>query len=369
MSSSVPEYFHGFGVTSAKNWNQPELVKYKHKPLNPNDVVVKVNACGVCGSEIHVVKGNWGPLLRDDSVVGHEIVGNVVWVGDQAKDIFEIGQRVGIGAQSGCCGECVNCLQGYEQNCTSTVLTYNWIDPRSENYVTQGGYADYAVADHKCVYPIPDKLPTNYAAPLLCGGLTVFTPLYRWLGDNGKGKSVAITGIGGLGHMAILFAKALGADVTAISRSSAKKDHSLKMGASDFIATGEDTEWFNKYDSKFDYILNCASGFSGIDFEKMFQALKVNGEIISIGAPAQDESITFKPWPMLFKNLKIGGSVTGSKKDALKMLEVAAAFDVHPWIQELPISADACGEALTKTDNGEVRYRFVLTEFDNAFAE
>lgn len=365
---SVPDFFQGYGVTSSEKWNEPELVKYKHKPLNANDVVIKVHACGVCGSEIHTVKANWGPLLRNDSVVGHEIVGNVVWVGENAKDEFKIGQRVGVGAQSGCCGECENCLQGYEQNCKFTTLTYNWVDTRADNYVTQGGYADYAVADFKCTYPIPEELPSNFAAPLLCGGLTVFTPLYRWLGENGKGKTVGITGIGGLGHMAILFAKALGADVVAISRSNAKKEHSLKMGAVDFIATGEDPEWFTKNDSKFDYILNCASGFSGIDFDKMFQTLKLNGEIVSVGAPSQGETISFSPWLMLFKNLRISGSVTGSKKDALKMLEVASAHKVHPWIEELPISAESCGEALTKTDNGEVRYRFVLTEFEKAFS-
>lgn len=366
-TQGIPEVFKGFGVDKPENWSSPKLVEYKPKPLRDTDVVLKVECCGICGSDIHTVRGDWGPLGRNDLVVGHEIVGNVTWVGKDVKNI-SVGQRVGVGAQSSCCTKCEQCINQNEQHCKNMVSTYNNQDPDADNYVTQGGYASYKVANEACVFPIPEGIESVHAAPLLCGGLTVFSPLIRTLGFDATGKTVGIIGIGGLGHMAIQFARALGAEVVAISRSSSKKEQTKQMGASGFIATGEEKDWSEKYSDKFDMLLNCATSFSSLDFTSLLSTLKPLGSLVSVGAPSVSETINLAPFSLLVKGIKVSGSLIGSKEEAIKMFEIAAAKGVKPWVEEVPLNEENCGKALTRCDEGDVRYRFVLTKFDEAFA-
>ncbi|OBA23504.1 GroES-like protein [Metschnikowia bicuspidata var. bicuspidata NRRL YB-4993] len=366
MSSSVPDTFKGFAISSSKTWNEPKLVSYKRKPILSTDVVVKNICCGVCASDVHTVRESWAPIQRDDLVVGHEIVGHVVEVGDDVKTI-KVGDRIGIGASTSACGECRRCKSDNENYCAKVVSTYNAPDSFSDGYITQGGYASHSIASEKFCFPIPEKLDSHVAAPLMCAGLTVYSPLVRIIGHLSH-PVVAVVGIGGLGHLALQFAKALGAEVYAFSRGSSKKADALSLGADGFIATQEEDGWEEKYQDKFDLVLNCASGADDFPVEKYLQTLAVGGTLHSAGLPPSDETFSVHPMSFLLNFSSLSSSHLGSKKEALDMLKLSADKGIKPLIQEIPITAKGAGEALTKCDNNDVRYRFVLTDFEKAFA-
>lgn len=363
---SVPQVIKGIGCTDPKNWASPKHLEYEPKKFLPTDVMVKVEYCGVCGSDFHTISGSWGPYADDKCVVGHEIVGKAIKVGDQVTEV-KVGDYVGIGAASSACHDCKMCKEDNEQYCFKGIGTYNSTDYHSDNYVTKGGYASHAVASISHIFPIPDHLPREVAGPLMCGGLTVFSPLYRALHGDGKGKLVGVVGIGGLGHLAVKFGKALGAKVVAFSRSSKKKEEVLEMGADDFIATGEDTDWNKKFVKEFDVILNCASNFTDIKFEQYLPTIAVGGEFILVGAPPVQETMTFHPFLLLANNTTLKGSGIGSKKEALAMLKLAADKKIYPIIEKLPINEANVAEVLDRVGKSDVRYRFVLTDFDKCF--
>lgn len=362
---TVPQYFKGFGVDKSENWNKPQLVEYEPKKLASHEVMLENIACGLCGSDIHTLQGNWTKLNRKDLVVGHEIVGKVIAVGENVTQV-KVGDRCGIGACSKSCMNCDRCEHDNEQYCLTKVATYNSVDHET-GYVTQGGYSSHSIAHEQYVFPIPDALESNVAAPLMCAGLTVFSPLVRNIGEDGKGKTVGIIGIGGLGHLAIQFANALGANVIAFSRSSSKKEQALSMGAHGFVATGEEKDWASKYTDKFDFILNCASGIDGLNLNEYLSVLRVDARFVSVGLPPVKDNFEVSPFSFLQSASSFGSSLLGSKKEALYMLQLAAENKVKPWIEEVPISAESCGQALTRCDKGDVRYRFVFTDFDKAF--
>ncbi|KAM9904916.1 hypothetical protein OXX69_007386 [Metschnikowia pulcherrima] len=366
MTVSVPDTFKGFAVSASDKWNQPKLVSFERKKILPTDVVIKNICCGLCGTDIHTVQENWGPLKRKDAVVGHEIIGNVIAVGDDVKTI-KIGDRVGIGAASTSCGDCSRCKNDNEQYCPKGVSTYNAVDSFADDYVTQGGYASHSIANEQFCFPIPDKLDSAVAAPLMCAGLTVYSPLVRNIGKREK-PVVGIIGIGGLGHLALQFAKALGAEVYAFSRGSSKKKEALSFGADGFIATQEDEGWEKKYFDKFDLILNCASGVDDFSLDKYLSTLVVDGRFVSAGLPPSGDTFAVHPFTFVRNATSFGSSLLGSKAEALEMLELAAEKGIKPMIEEVPISEQSCGEALTRCNDGDVRYRFVFTDYDKAFA-
>lgn len=362
---AFPDKFQGFGVDKHENWAHPKFVEYERRQLNAGDVAVEIECCGLCGSDIHTILGAWGAINRPDLVVGHEIIGKVVAVGDSVKE-FKEGDRVGIGAAAFSCGECNRCHHDNEQYCTKKSGTYNAKDPRANGYITQGGYASHAIAGEQFVFAIPESLPLKYAAPLMCAGLTVFSPIVRNVGYDG-GKKVGIIGLGGLGHLAVMFAHHLGHKVTVFSRSLAKRDQAKELGADDFVATGEEKDWADAHFDEFDFILNCASGVDGMALEEYLKTLVVNGRFVSVGLPPSDKKFEVSPATFLRMAGSFGASLLGSKAEAMKMLEIAAENKVYPWIEEVPISEQGCHEALTRCDAGDVRYRFVFTEFDKAF--
>lgn len=366
MTVSIPETFKGFAVSSADNWNKPKLVSFEHKKVLPHDVVIKNICCGLCGTDVHTVRENWGPLKRKDAVVGHEIIGNVIAVGDDVKSI-KVGDRVGIGAASGACSDCSRCHSDNEQYCSKGFATYNDIDTFADNYVTQGGYASHSIANENFCFPIPDKLDSVVAAPLMCAGLTVYSPLVRNIGKI-ENPVVGIIGIGGLGHLALQFAKALGAEVYAFSRGSSKKKEALGFGADGFIATQEEEGWEKKYHDKFDLILNCASGVDDFSLDKYLLTLVVDGRFVSVGLPPAGDTLSVHPFTFVRNATSFGASLLGSKVEAAEMLELAAEKGIKPMVEEVPITEESCGEALTRCENGDVRYRFVFTKFDEAFA-
>lgn len=364
---SLPDTFKGFGVSSNDQWNHPKLVEYKRRQVNPTDVAVKIEACGLCGSDIHTVKGAWAaPLRRSDLVVGHEIVGKVIQVGDAVTE-FKLGDRVGIGAAAFSCGDCQRCQSGNEQYCRKKVGTYNTPDSNADGYITQGGYASHAIAKEQFVFKIPDAIESNHAAPLMCAGLTVFSPLIRNVGLEG-GKRVGIIGLGGLGHLAVMFAHHMGHHVTVFSRTLAKKAQAIELGADRFVATAEDEKWLENMEDDLDFILNCALGVDGLALDSYLATLVVEGKFVLVGLPLSSDKFEVSPFTFLRSSTLFGSSLLGSKQEANLMLDLVATSGMKPWVEEIPISEKGCHEALTRCDEGDVRYRFVFTEFDAAFA-
>ncbi|KAK9479560.1 chaperonin 10-like protein [Lipomyces japonicus] len=354
-----PETFEGFAVHSKETWASPKRTEFKPRPFEETDVDIKVKACGVCGSDVHTVTGGWGscpyPL-----VVGHEIVGEVVNVGSQVNGL-KIGDRVGVGAQAFACLNCKQCKNDNEIYCKHQLDTYGSTYPGG--FVGQGGYASHVRVHEYFVFPIPDALETTLVAPMLCAGATAFSPLYRH--GAGPGKKVGIIGIGGIGHFGILFAKALGADTWAISRSDAKKADCLKLGADGFIQTNE-KDWNVPHELSFDLIVNCANSNQNFDLDQYLSLLDVNGKFINVGLPEGD-GFAFHPFKMLGNGALFGFSHIASRKEILAMLNIAAEKNLKPWIETIPVGEAGCGEALRRCHENDVRYRFTLTDYEKQF--
>jgi alcohol dehydrogenase (NADP+) len=279
-----------------------------------------------------------------------------VKVGDAVSDI-KVGDRVGVGAQCHRCllSNCKRCSTDQEHHCTNEfTTTYDARYPDGSK--AYGGFAEYWRGPAAFVFHIPDTMSSETAAPMLCGGLTVFTPLK----ENGAGpsKRVGIVGMGGLGHFGILFAKAMKADeVIAISRSSSKKSDALSMGVDGFIATGEESDWPTKYADSLDLIISTVSG-PGFELEKYLSLLDVKGTLNQVGAP-EDPIPSIHAFSLLRKDLKLGGSLVGSRNIAKEMLELAAKAGVSAWVSTRPMSE--ANEAIVDMANGKARYRYVLT--------
>ncbi|OQD80130.1 hypothetical protein PENANT_c039G04796 [Penicillium antarcticum] len=330
--------------------------EFEPKPWEETDVDIKVTHCGICGSDLHTLRSGWGPT-NYPCCVGHEVVGTAVRVGTQVKNGIKLGDRVGVGAQSGAClnvnKDCEACANSLEQFCNKMVGTYNGVYANGGK--SYGGYATYNRSPSHFVIKIPDAISSADAAPMLCGGITTYSPLKQ--NGCGPGKTVGVVGIGGLGHFAILFAKALGADrVVAISRKSDKKEDALKLGADDFIATGEEEDWVTRHGQSLDLIISTASS-SKMPIAGYCSLLRYRGTFIQLGAP-EDGGLEIPAFVLIIKGIKLGGSLIGSPDEIREMLELAAAKGVKPWIQERPMK-DA-NQAILDMDNGDARYRYVL---------
>ncbi|KAH3901728.1 NAD(P)-dependent alcohol dehydrogenase SCDLUD_001501 [Saccharomycodes ludwigii] len=370
---NYPEEFKGFAITDPKDWANPKLTSYQPKKLDDYDIDIEIECCGICASELFSLKNEWadGPLTCLSStygpksqVVGHEIVGKVVKVGARA-DLYKIGDRVGLGAQAFSCLDCPRCKSDNEQYCPKAVGTY--CKKYADGYVSQGGYASHVRAHQHFCFPIPDGLPSEYVSPLLCGGLTVYSPIKRNI-EHLEEPTVAIIGIGGLGHMAIMIAKALGAKVVAFSRSYSKKEDAIKMGADEFVATGDNSiDWSAKYFDAFDLILNCASSTTGLELNKLLPCLKVNKNFISVGLPHKGEVLDLKPISFFTNGCCLGSSKLGNRREAIELLELAKEKGFRPWVERIPISEQGIHEGLTRLDKGDVRYRFTLVDFHKFF--
>ena len=369
-NSAVPDKFQGFASDKKENWANPKLISFDRKKINDYDVVLENKTCGLCYSDIHTLQGNWSEYRTNELVVGHEICGIVIAVGSKVTE-FKVGDRAGIGAASSSCRECSRCHNDTEQYCKKQVSTYNAVDPKVGGYVTKGGYSSHSIADEMFVFKIPDDLPFEYASPLMCAGLTVASPLFTHLVGNDKdasGKTVGIILIGGLSHLAIQIAsRALNAKVVVFSRTSSKRELAYKLGAHEFVATTEGNDWVQKYEDQFDLILNCASGVDGLNLGDFLSVLKVNKKFISAGLPNINDEFKVSPFTFLKDGASFGSSLLGSKADMNRMLELAAKYDIKPWIEEVPISEENVSMALKRCFEGDVRFRFVFTELDKAF--
>lgn len=295
---------------------------------------------------------------------GHEIIGTVTQVGKSVKDPkIKVGARVGVGAQVDSCGECANCKNESEQYCVGNkegtkgmVDTYN--STHHDGTPAQGGYSTHIRTQEQFVFAIPDEIESTDAASMLCAGLTVYSPLLR----NGvkKGTRVGVVGLGGLGHYAVLWAKAMGADVTVISHSPRKAEDAKKLGASEFISTKEKPDWASEFgrEKPLDIIISTASS-NAVDIPAFLSSLSVHGRLIFVGMP-EDEFKSLRSQQFAGNGALLGGSHIGSKVEALSMLDLAAKEKIKPWVEVLPMKD--CGKAIQRLADGDVRYRFVLTQ-------
>ncbi|SHO75990.1 Similar to S.cerevisiae protein ADH6 (NADPH-dependent medium chain alcohol dehydrogenase) [Malassezia sympodialis ATCC 42132] len=348
----------GYAIHDTKNWTDFKVIDFELKTPEDDDVEVSITHCGICGSDLHTISGGWGPLSVPACIPGHEIVGHVTQVGKNVKDI-KVGDRVGIGAQVGSCMNCHPCKHDNENYCIGDgkghmVDTYNshWPD----GSIAQGGYSTAIRAHQQFVFPIPEGLKSEHAAPMLCAGLTVYSPLFR--NKVGPGMRVAIVGIGGLGHFGVMFAKAMGADVVAISHSASKEKDALKMGATKFVSTKEDPNWAEHFKNEpFDLIINTASS-SAVDVPGMISSLKTDGRLICVGMP--EDEIRVRVQHLAMRSALLGSSHIGNKTEALSMLKLAAEKNIEPWIELVDMKD--CSKAMERVSKGDIRYRFVLKQ-------
>lgn len=337
---------HVLSVPSAK---APfEKTTIERRQLRPDDVLIDIKFSGICHSDIHSAYGEWAGGIFP-MVPGHEIAGVVTAVGSEVTK-FAVGDRVGVGCFVDSCGECEYCLSGEEQFCMKGVInTYNSLG--YDGNPTYGGYSQKIVVKEGFVVRIPDALNLDVAAPLLCAGITTYSPLKHW--NAGPGKKVAIVGMGGLGHLAIQFAHALGAEVTALSRSMNKKDEALELGADHYFATS-DPATFTELAGHFDLILNTVS--ANLNVDAYLSLLRVDGTLVNVGAPAELDK--YHVFSLIMGRRSIAGSLVGGIRETQEMLDFAAEHGIEPKIEV--ISADQVEEAYERVLRSDVRYRFVI---------
>ncbi|KJA26757.1 hypothetical protein HYPSUDRAFT_63543 [Hypholoma sublateritium FD-334 SS-4] len=344
----------GYAVHDTAKWEDFKLIDIKPKPRGEYDVDIKIEYCGVCGSDVHTITGGWGPPHLP-VIVGHEIAGTAAWVGPKVTGI-KVGDRVGVGAQICSCLECKMCKTNNEQYCQKHVtFTYNSVYPESGT-ITTGGYSSAIRSHERFVFPIPDALELEHAAPMLCGGVTVYSPLVR--NGAGPGKRVGVVGIGGLGHFAIQFAKGLGCEeVVAFSHSSRKKEDAIKLGATQFVETGK-KGFEEALHASLDLIICTANVAPGIAMSELLSTLAPGGKFVMVAIP--EEQVPIPSRDLVVRGISFGGSLLGSKKEALEMLQLAAAKGIKPWIEIMPMKD--CGKAVRAVKDGNVRYRHVLKQ-------
>jgi alcohol dehydrogenase (NADP+) len=328
-----------------------EKITIERRPVGPNDVSIAIKFAGICHSDIHTGRDEWG-RAHYPFVPGHEIAGVVTEIGDQVTG-FAVGDRVGVGCMVGSCGECDNCRAGDEQFCTGggMIGTYNSQDYRHDGAWTDGGYSQGIVVDANYVLHIPDGIELDVAAPLLCAGITTFSPLKHW--GAGPGKKVAVVGLGGLGHMAVKIAHAMGAEVTVLSQSLSKKDDGLRLGADDYRATS-DEQTFTDLAGTFDLIINTVS--ANIPLGSYLGLLRTRGVLVNVGAPA--EPIEVQAFGLIGGNKVWAGSNIGGIAETQEMLDFCGEHGIGAEIEV--IDGTQIDEAWERVVGSDVRYRFVI---------
>lgn len=315
----------------------------------PRDVEIEILYCGVCHTDIHFVNNDWG-ISMFPMVPGHEIIGRVVAVGDQVKK-FKTGDMAGVGCLVDSCRDCENCNDGLEQHCLNgAVYTYSGYEKDGKT-VTQGGYSAKIVVEERFVLKVSEKLPPEKAAPLLCAGITTYSPLKQW--NVGKGSKVGIIGLGGLGHMAVKFAASFGADVTVLSTSKSKKEDAEKLGAHNFVLT-TDEEQVKSVEGKLDFILDTLS--APHDYNFYLAMLKTGGKLVCVGLPV--EPLQVPAFNIVFSRRCIAGSLIGGLPETQEMLDYCAENNITSDVEVIPIQK--IDEAYKRMIKSDVKYRFVI---------
>jgi uncharacterized zinc-type alcohol dehydrogenase-like protein len=327
------------------------LVPYEfdRREVGAHDVALDIAYAGICHSDIHQAREEWGPAIFP-MVPGHEIAGTVTAVGS-AVTKFKVGDKIGVGVFVDSCRTCENCEQGLQQYCLEGMTgTYNQLE-RDGKTVAMGGYSNYFVINEDYAVHIPANLPLEGVAPLLCAGITLYSPIKHW--NVGPGKKVAVMGLGGLGHMGVKFAVAMGADVTVLSHSPHKKDDALAMGAHHFVATNDDSV-FAAHAKTFDVILNTVS--AELDINKYVSLLKLDGTLVVIGLPGKPYAVHVGS--LLDGRRSIAGSMIGGIPQLQEMLNFCGEKSIVSDVEV--IKADYINEAYERTVASDVKYRFVI---------
>ena len=319
------------------------------RDLKANDVQFEILYCGVCHSDIHQVRNEWGNSIYP-MVPGHEIVGRVTKVGEQVKK-FKVGDLAGVGCLVDSCQECNNCKKGLEQYCKNgMVVTYNGYE-RDKKTVTYGGYSKQIVVREEFVLHVSDKLPLEAVAPLLCAGITTYSPLRHW--KVGKGHKVGVIGLGGLGHMAVKFAVSFGAEVTMLSTSPGKREDALSLGAHKFVLTSEPDQ-LKRLSGQFDFIIDTVS--APHDYNAYLRMLDTDGVMICVGAPPTPAEIL--GFSLIGNRRSLAGSAIGGLPETQEMLDYCAEHNIVSDIEMIDMAY--INEAYERMLKGDVKYRFVI---------
>jgi alcohol dehydrogenase (NADP+) len=338
---------HGYASKQAKG--QLTFYEFERREPRDHDVVIDIQYCGICHSDIHQVSDEWGGSTFP-MVPGHEIAGVVSQVGTNVSH-YKVGERVGVGCFVDSCRKCSPCRDGLEQYCIEgCTLTYNGFE-RDGMTPTQGGYSNKIVVNDDYVLKIPNGLPLPRAAPLMCAGVTLYSPLMHW--NAGPGKKVGIIGLGGLGHMGVKIAHALGAEVTVLSHSLHKQEDGRRMGADHFLATS-DPMTFEKLKGSFDMIINTVS--VELDMNSYLNLLRLDGTMVIVGLP--EKELSFGASSLTNARRRLAGSVIGGIQETQEMLEFCDKHKIYCDIELTPIQR--VNEAYQRVVNSDVKYRFVI---------
>ncbi|MEU5210383.1 NAD(P)-dependent alcohol dehydrogenase [Streptomyces sp. NPDC020742] len=328
-----------------------ERITIPRRELGAHDILIEIKYAGICHSDIHTVRGEWGDGGAFPIVPGHEIAGVVAEVGTEVTR-YRAGDRVGVGCFVDSCRECDNCRAGLQQYCTGElgmVGTYNATGRDGET--THGGYSTHLVVDENYALRIPESIPLDAAAPLLCAGITLYSPLAHW--KAGPGKKVAVVGLGGLGHMGVKIAAAMGAEVTVLSQSLRKKDDGLRLGADHYHATSAPAT-FEALAGTFDLIVNTVS--ANLDLNAYLGLLRTGGTLVQVGAP--ENPLPVAAFALISQRKSLAGSMIGGIPETQEMLDFCGRHGLSADIEV--ISADRINEAYERVLASDVRYRFVI---------
>jgi alcohol dehydrogenase (NADP+) len=323
--------------------------EFNRRDIGSHDVALNIAYAGICHSDIHQAREEWGPAIFP-MVPGHEIAGVVTAIGPSVTK-FKVGDKIGVGVFIDSCRVCENCKAGLQQYCLEGMTgTYNQLE-RDGKTVAMGGYSNYFVINEDYAVHIPNNLPLEGVAPLLCAGITLYSPIKHW--KVGPGKKVAVMGLGGLGHMGVKFAVAMGADVTVLSHSPQKRDDALAMGAHHFVDTNDETAMAN-HAKKFDVILNTVS--AELEIDTYLKLLKLDGTLVVIGLPGKPYSVHVGT--LLNGRRSIGGSMIGGIPELQEMLNFCGEKSIVSDVEV--IKADYINQAYERTVSSDVKYRFVI---------
>lgn len=321
----------------------------ERRDLRPDDIRIEIEFAGICHSDIHTVREEWGPI-NFPMVPGHEIIGRVTEVGSEVTE-FSVGERAGVGCLVDSCRECEWCLKGEENNCPKAVGTYNGKD-RFDGRPTDGGYSTEIIVSEAFALHIPENLDPAATTPLLCAGITTYSPLRTW--GVTEGSKVAVVGMGGLGHVAVKLAAAMGAEVTVISQTRSKEEDGRRFGATNWIARKEDPDALKEHKGEFDVIINTVSAH--IDVQEFMATLRPHGAMVLLGLPT--ETLEVKA-PLLVSGRKsLTGSNIGGIRETQEMLDFCGEHGVTAEIEL--INAEDVNDAYDRVVDSDVRYRFVI---------
>ncbi len=316
-----------------------------------SDVQIEILFCGICHSDLHQARNEWSGVMPTvyPCVPGHEIVGRVTKVGS-AVTKFKVGDLAAVGCLVDSDGTCPECKQGFEQFCPNMTLTYNFPDKHTGG-VTYGGYSDSIVVTERFVLKVPQNLDLAGTAPLLCAGITTYSPMHHW--GVGKGKKVGVVGLGGLGHMGVKFAHALGAHTVLFTTSPNKKDDALRLGA-DEVVVSRDANQMAKHAGSFDFILDCVS--ADHDINALVGLLRRDGNLTLVGAPEKPFAIS--AFPLIFARRSLSGSLIGSIAETQEMLDFCGKHNITADVEVIPIQK--INEAYDRLLKADVKYRFSI---------